>query len=312
MKLILKLLNITFFASFIVIVLQQVVGQDFMTNPDFMKAMGGGDLTESRLTSIYSYIGSIPATGFGFVPIFILLVELLIKTNKKNKIIIYILIGILFGFLSKSRWILLNALLVFLVLYYNYKHEITKFYKYVILIPFYIITTLVLMDAYGLKTIGILQDRILESNDQGFKNKSASTRILAFVAFNKVYWDNPILGKGNIKYGMAGTGKQDKKLARILKGQSSQLHVGYLSLFYIYGLIGAIFFLVFLYLILKELYNNAETTGYYGPFVAFLGFAVANLTLVTFSIFEMGLILALIFDKYYLHMHKIKLKKAND
>jgi len=71
------------------------------------------------------------------------------------------------------------------------------------------------------------------SDKNNINQTSAGTRILAFKAFNDLYWDNP-LGTGPIRYGMGGTGKQDYKLRSFLKDRSSQMHVGYLSLFYMY------------------------------------------------------------------------------
>ncbi|WP_162497578.1 O-antigen ligase family protein [Aureibaculum marinum] len=310
MNSILKFSNILLIVAFIVILLQQVIGQEFMTNPDYMRDWGGGDETESRLVSIYSYISPV-AVGFGFVPVFILITELLIKSKKNKKLLLYVLLGLLFSFLTKTRWIMLNALMVFLLLYFNHRKQLTSFYKYLILVPSIVVIALFVGESFGLKTMGIVEDRILEKDSGGVGKGSASSRILAFTAFSQVYMDNPILGRGNVKYGMAGTGEQDSKLKKILGGKSSQLHVGYLSLLYIYGLVGGIFFLGFIYLILKRLYKNAEKTGYYGPFVAFLGFALANLTLVTFTFFEMGLILALLFNKFYLQSLKQKDLKIN-
>ena len=58
------------------------------------------------------------------------------------------------------------------------------------------------------------------------------------------------------------TYKQEFKLRQFLKGRSSQIHVGYLSLFYLYGLIGGVFFISFLksilrYVIVKYAKNGA-------------------------------------------------------
>lgn len=303
MSKLLKISKIILFVAFIVILLQQVFDANLFVSPDYIQNWGGGELTESRLPSIYSYMGTLVSTGFGFVPIFLIIVELLGKNEKKNKMLAWILAGVIFSMLTKGRWIMLNALLVFVLLYFNNRKNLTTFYKYIFLIPIFLTSMLIILDSYGLNTVGIVEDRILESNDGDFKNKSASTRVLAVIVFSKLYWDHPILGIGNIKYGMAGTGEQDYKLAKLLGGHSSQIHVGYLSLFYMYGLVGGILFLSFLYLVLKKLYTNAKNTGYYAPFLGVIGFAIANLTLVTFSFFEMGLVLALLFNRFYSELY---------
>lgn len=68
--------------------------------------------------------------------------------------------------------------------------------------------------------------------------------------------------------------------------------------------------MIFLFLILRKLYRNGKETGYFGPFVAFLGLALMNLTWVSFTFFEMGLIMALLFDKFYMDSHKRKLVES--
>lgn len=52
-------------------------------------------------------------------------------------------------------------------------------------------------------------------------------------------------------------------------------------------------------MLLKRLYNDAIKTNVWAPFLGFLGFAVANLTLVSFEFFHMGFIIAFLANKYY-------------
>ncbi len=249
---------------------------------------------EFRLHSIYSWIDMV-AYGFVFVPIFILIVEQAHR-NKKS-IIIWITAGILYAFFTKSRWILLNSLFVFLILIINEKYKIWSFIRLLIIIPVISIGVIVLLNIANVNVDGILKDRILESNK---KEKSAGTRLIAFEAFNRLYWQSPLFGKGNIAYGMGGIEKQDYQLRSFLRGRSSQIHVGYLMLFYSFGIIGGFFFLAFLTLLLTKLYKDATKTTYWGPFLAVMGFALANLTLVMFSIFHIGFIFAMVANKYYI------------
>ena len=286
--------------SVIVILIQQVYDSSFLTNIKSDTIPGEiieVDKTQNRLSSIYSWISDI-AVGFGFVPIFILLVEELDKRRKY--ILLWVFLGIIFTFLTKERWIMLNALLVIPILLMNNKNKIKSFFKYLILTPLISFALFFALEYSGVDVVGIVNDRILESDKKGLEAKTAGSRILAFKAFNKFFWDQPIVGKGDIKYGMGATkGKTDYKLTRYLAGRSSQMHVGYLSLLYLYGVIGAFFFLGFLFLLMKKLYKNAKITSIWAPFLAFLGFAIANLTLVTFSVFEMGLIIVLVADKFH-------------
>lgn len=285
----------------LVIVIQQAI------DPSFFLRMDSGELgfiteadqTESRLFSIYSWSGGFTAIGFGFVPIFILIVEHLYRNKKK--IVIWIILGLIFSLLTKARWIMLNTLLVFPLFFIDKNVKLKNSLKYIILVPVIAVSSFYILESTGIDIEGIINSRILESDKRNLNEKTASTRLLAFKAFNELYWDNPFFGKGNIKYGMAAPeGKQDYKLSRFLRGRSSQIHVGYLSLFYLYGLVGAILFLSFLYLLLKRLYYDAKKTNVWAPFLGFLGFAVANLTLVSFEFFHMGFIIAFLANKYYM------------
>jgi len=279
----------------VVIIIQQILNPYFFVRTDLIGEDDINDLTE-RLPSIYSWVGGL-TMGLGFVPVFILIVEELDK--RKKKIIIWIIAGILFAFLTKARWVLLNALLVLVILFVNHKNKALKFVKFALFTPILFGAIIVSLDFSGINATGILKERILETDKKNISQTTAGTRILALYALNEFFWDNPVLGKGDIKYGMGGTGKQDYKLRKFLGGRSSQIHVGYASLLYIFGLVGALFFLSFLILILKKLYNTGKTLGVWAPFLGFLGFALANLTLVYFKIFEMGLIIVLVADRYY-------------
>ena len=64
-------------------------------------------------------------------------------------------------------------------------------------------------------------------------------------------------------------------------------------------------------MLLKRLYNDAKVTKVWAPFLGFLGFAIANLTLVTFEFFYMGFIIVLVANRYYTQNLDVK-KAVND
>ena len=302
----LKYSKIILAIAFVVILVQQAYKTDFLVDPDIKDSLVGTDSNEVRLPSIYSWIGSLLVTGFAFVPIFLIMIEEM--KIKKQKIFNWVLLGLLFAFLTKNRWIMLNMLLVFVLVFKEQRERFKQFLKYGVYLPIIIVIASILLSTFaGIDIKGIAEDRILESNKKpGLENKSASSRLLAFVVFGKLFKENPILGRGSIKYGMGGTGKQDYKLRKILSGRSSQIHVGYLSLLYMYGLIGGGLFLIFLYLILKKLYRDAKKMQKWAPFLGVLGFAIANLTLVTFHFYQVGLLFALFANQHYLLQHNKK------
>ncbi|MDY7394101.1 O-antigen ligase family protein [Aureibaculum sp. 2210JD6-5] len=259
-----------------------------------------------RLHSIYSWVGYI-TNGLGFVPVFLLVVEDLNKRRQSKKVLFWILMGIIYSLLTKSRWIMVNTLMVFIVVLITQRYKFRQFLKYLIVIPLILLISYFTLNTIGVNAEGIVKERILENDKKKVSQKSAGTRLLAIQVFNKLYWKNAVFGKGSIKYGMGGTGKQDYELQKALARKSSQLHVGYLSLLYMYGFVGGSLFLIFLFLFLKKLYLNAKRTSSWAPFFGIMGFAVANLTLVTFSVFEMGLIFAVLADKYFIEQKKSNL-----
>lgn len=284
------------FVAVVVIVFQQAYSDSFLVNPDYQKVWGNIGESESRLPSIYSYLGGGIATGLGFVPLLIILVDYLKRNNKQ--VLFWVLGGIIFGFLSKYRWIMVNTFLLFIVLIINSKQKFSQILKYSLLIPVFLFLSFFVLKSAGVKVDQVIEERILES-DNTSNNTSYSTRLLAFHAFKELFFDNPILGKGNVKYGIGGSGKQDYKLRRILGGHSSQIHIGYLSLLYYYGIVGGVLYFGFLLLLFKRMHKNAKRTGIYGPIIAMACFLITNLVMVSFNLLEIGIVIALVADKYY-------------
>ena len=90
-------------------------------------------------------------------------------------------------------------------------------------------------------------------------------------------------------------------MERLIRGRTSQIHVGYLKLFYYYGLVGGLLYLAFLASLMNRMWKIARQSNYWGGFFAILAFVVANLTLVELDLFYHGLLLALIFSNHFYH-----------
>ena len=188
----------------------------------------------------------------------------------------------------------------FLLLIITKRHKLKLFLKYLVLVPIVISVFFVSLNSVGIDASGIVEERILESDTKDIRKKSAGTRLLAIEAFDRLFWRKPIFGQGNYKYGMGGTGiRQDYELEQFLAGRSSQLHVGYLSVLYMYGFIGGICFFLFIFFFLRKMYIGSKITDIWSPFLGILSFALANLTLVSFSLLELGLIFAVLSNNYF-------------
>lgn len=304
--LILKLSKNILIIAILVIFYQHAVDSTFFIPPELLDYGGDEPTNELRLYSIYSYV-TWYSNGFGFIPVFLIVVELLDRQRKN--ILMWLVLGLVYAILTKTRWVMINVFMAFAFLFINHKNKLDRFFKYAFIIPLIMGLSYVALNGMGINAKGIIADRIFESNKKKGSQKSAETRLLAVKIFKDLYWKNAVYGVGNVRYGMGSDehSKNNRDLHNALRGRSSQLHVGYLMLYYMYGFIGGTLFMIFLFLILKKLYKEAKLTTYWAPFLGILGFGVGNLTFVTFSMYEMGLIIALLVNRYYVTNNTKKL-----
>ena len=285
--------------AFIVIVIQQFISTDFLIKPDYQLLLSQLPFQEKRLPSIYSWIGSLAIIGLSFFPILGCIIEKYMRDNKKVIVFMLFLIGAIVAFLNKSRFIMLNYLILFLLIpiYEGINFKVVT--KYFLIISFSVIALFFVSKSVGFNVDKIIKERILEENTGGMMKGNVGTRILAFKIFGELFPEHPILGKGEI-HSFSEFGSKDIELVNALQGRSSQIHVGYLSLFYYYGLIGGIIYLLFLYFLTRKLYRDSKITKHWGPFLGWIMFIATNLTEVTLFIFIMGIVISLFFNQYYL------------
>ena len=229
--------------------------------------------------SIYSYIGGL-SVGLDSLAVFSLLIAL--KSRRKINYVIYFISGALISFLSSARWIMLNFLIVASQGVWTKKNIVFNLLKYLLYMAILLFLMVTVMEFSGVDVQRFIAERLLSD--------SASTRILAIEVFGQVFPDNPILGTGGV---------DTEEVERLLAGHSSQIHVGYLKLFYYYGLFGGILYLLFFGSLMLRLWRMAKKSNYWGGFFALLAYGAANLTLVEHDLFYHGLLLALIFSKHF-------------
>ncbi|WP_297696231.1 O-antigen ligase [uncultured Eudoraea sp.] len=253
------------------------IGEYYSSNPD-ESTNSVSRLFKGYRTSIFSYINEI-SVGIDTIAIFSLL--LAYKTKNKAKLALYVMAAAMVSFLSSARWIMLNFVVVGSQYFWTQKNKISNSIKYLVYGITLILFIAVIAYISGIDLQRFTQDRLLSN--------SASTRLLAVEVFLEVFPDNPILGTGGI---------DTSKMLRLIEGRSSQIHVGYLKLFYYHGLVGGLLYLGFTYSLLKRLWRRAKFSNYWGGFYAILAFFIANLTLVELDLFYPGLILAFIFSNH--------------
>lgn len=253
-----------------------------------------------RITSIYSWSSRL-GHGLTFLPILAIILGTWFLKKKHKAIYLFYLLGAIFVFLSKSRWLYLNYLvLLTLLITYSKANIVKKVFSVVALTTVVIILVFSFLHYIGFDTETVISERIFSLTKGGILKGSARSRILAFKLFAEFFPKNPILGAG---------AKISNELEAAIRGQTSQIHVGYLSLFYYYGFIGGMIYVLFIFYLTKHLFNNAKLHKNFGPFYGFILLLFSNLTLVYLVPFEAGLFLCFLFDRYYYFGYLNKTKK---
>jgi hypothetical protein len=294
-------LIITIIVAVIVILVQQTFDESFFVSKERLKSESFRlDYDAFRLPSIFSWTSNLDI-GLVFVPILSLVIgNILYKRGKSAPF--FLLLGAIVVFLSRNRWIMLNYFLLFFMYLTYSKVSIKNYLKYVIVIVMTLVISLSFLNIANIPVGDIIDNRILEKSSGGLSAGSAGSRIVAVQVFAKLFPEHMVFGKGML-HRFEGESK-DYELVRQLHDRSSQIHVGYLSLLYYYGILGGLLYLTFIVLIIRKLYRDAKITSQWGPFFGFLGFIFANLTLVSLAFFNAGLLLCLFFNQVYLNRQK--------
>ena len=249
-----------------------------------------------RYKSIYSYVGK-QGILFVFIPSLGLVIADELKRNKTASLLFWILIGAIVSFLSGTRVVMVNMILLLVMVFIYKGTSMVNILKYFVFFILAIISFVLVMEVAKVDYNRIITDRILTENDGGLVEGSGGTRILAFELFPQFFMKSPIWGSGS---------EISLDLKNKLDGRSSQLHVGYLSYLYYFGLVGGLLYFLFMFYYSRKLFINAKIHKNWGPFFGWIGFPIANLTLNYMAPFEAGILLCVLFDRYYLICSKNK------
>lgn len=243
-----------------------------------------GVFATERNTSIYSWV-NLNSGGVSF-PIMIAILLNVYDTNSKPFSLITVS-GIVVTFLTKARYVMISTIIAFLQLLIVKSIPLKKKLMVIgfFVVGIFLIVGVAQMAGYDIdKTIN---ERILEKdNDMG----SAKTRILSFEVFKMKFPENPYFGVGP---------KTRADVVDLLGGEAPIIHVGYLSYLYFYGFFGAMLLFLALIFLLRDAWIIGRREDFWGSFYGFIGFALANFTFVYFNFSEMGIILAVIYLRYY-------------
>jgi len=211
--------------------------------------------------------------------IFSLLFGLNAISNKKRGLALGS--GVLISFLSSSRWIMLNFIIISFQRAFTGKGIILKGLKYLVLLVGLVIITGLAASLLGVDIQGFIQNRLLAS--------SASSRLYAFEVFFRLFPDQPLWGTG---------GAETSEMLRLTVGRGTgTIHVGWLLLFFYFGLAGGILYLLFLWSLLSELKTRARKSAYWGSYFVLIAYLVANITVPILDLSYYGVFLAIIFSR---------------
>jgi len=271
-------LSITIFVAALVTFIQIFDPTFFLyVNPDFAEEFQWR--YSGRRYSIYSWLAYL-SVGMSFVPILCVVYSLKLINGRKTWDIL--LAGALVCFLTLSRWVMLNYLVAALQNVIIRKKFLTSVFKYIFYTVIGLVASYYILSALGMDIDAIIQERLMDD--------SANTRFFAFEMFIKHFPQHPILGTGGV---------MTPELLTDLAGHSFQIHVGLLSLFYYYGLLGGGIYIFFIALLMIQLRRVAIKTKFWGSFFALLTFVAANFTLVEIDLCQHGILLALVFNSYF-------------
>ncbi len=241
-------------------------------------------LDDGRHYSIYTWI-NLSTVGISF-PI---LCSILINWYDSNKKVIAFTIfsGMVVSFLSKSRYIMISVIVVFSQLVFSNTKSLINKITLVLLFIGAIFFSGFIAAELGVNIKEIIANRILEKeNEMG----SAKSRVTSYEVFLKKFPEHPVFGVGP---------KTKQDVIDLLGGEAVYIHVGYLSYLYYYGIAGTLLFMLSLYYLIKKGWFIGRRFNFWAGFYGLISFCLANLTLVYFEMAEMGILLVIIYLRYY-------------
>lgn len=269
----------------LVFCLIQIKYTTFFVSPELARNIEGlVYIQQRRIFSIYSWI-NLNSLGISF-PIMIAI--LLSVYNNKIKIFPFIILsGIVVPFLTRARYVMLSAIVAFSQLFFISKISLKKKIYFLLIFIGGLILLINIAKISGFNIKQVVSERILE---QAGQMGSARARILSFKVFLLKFPEHPWVGVGP---------STRPDVVKLLGGSAPLIHVGYLSYLYFYGIFGSILLFLSLGFLLKDAWTVGKKYLFWGSFYGLLTFCLANVTMVYFDLSEMGIILAVIYLRYF-------------
>jgi hypothetical protein len=251
---------------------------------------------QNRNFSIYSWT-DLNSVGISF-PI---LISILVSLYYKRKFILPLVIfsDIAVSFLTRTRYIMISGIVALSQVFFNKKISLIRRISTLLIIVIGIFFIGPVAEQFGFNIKEVINNRILEEESD---MRSAKARILSFKVFLLKFPEHPFLGVGP---------QTRPDVVKLLGGEAPLIHIGYLSYLYFYGVTGCFFIFLAIYYLLKDAWFVGKNYDFWGCFYGLLSFCIANLTTVYFNFSEMGIIILVIYLRYYNHKSHFNVSKKN-
>jgi hypothetical protein len=280
---------------FLIVILSLVVSIIQIKFPSFFFNVAldleSGYRDERRCASIYSWT-NLNSLGISF-PI---LISILVSFYQKNKstLSFIVIAGIIVSFLSKARYVMISGIVALSQLFFNAKISAIKKASFVLMLFVGIYFIVVTANNIGYNINDVIENRILEKdNDMG----SAKARIRSYEVFKVVFPKNPWFGVGP---------ETRKEALDLLDGEVTIIHVGYLSYLYFYGIVGFSILLSSIFFLFRDAWKVGKRDNFWGIFYGLISFCLANITFVYFNFSEMGIVISIIYLRYFKYRSALK------
>jgi hypothetical protein len=294
----LEIIKITIVIAFLVSVYQFLIDSTFFVPIEFHPNVTTDIIYHNRLPSIFGFIDQ-NDIGLSFLPLFSLYLGYQFYKKRKVPIFSIFMVGVV-SLATNGRYVIFNFFVILSQYVFYKKPFFLKYAKLIFFSSFILIAVYYTFTYLGYNFYDFAEKRLFANIDP-----ETNSRILAIRMFTIFFPKEPVFGTGVLL---------TDEIRTAISGRSSQIHVGYLAHLVSYGIVGSVFLYTFWGLLVKNLYKTAKTTSYYGSFFAFIVFLIANLTFPHHDIYNYGLIVTFIFNKYFCNtiLYEKKMNKLSN
>ncbi len=229
-----------------------------------------------RIISIFSWgdVSNSQYMSFGLSSLYAIAIYEY-RNNPYLKIILTFSMGVI-SFLSQMRVVMLTFVIAVIILFLR-KISIKGI---VLIIVFFSLTNFL---------ISILDFDLNYFYENRMKSETAMTRIDAFRAFYYAFPERPWFGTG---------GERTESLYQGF-GHKARMHNFHLGLAYYHGIFALIFHTLALFMLYKRYLFIGKRKGYWPPIIGIVCYVIATFTMPRGEFLEPGMILLMVYNKYY-------------